>query len=227
MNISLLQFPNKSHRKSVLIPDHNANLAELLGIIFGDGAIGNPWQVVISLNSILDRKYASYVTQLFNGLFGITCAVRKRPNQNTLVVVCSSTTIVDYLIEKGATRGNKLKQNLDIPSWIKNDNNFLKFFIRGLVDTDGCIYLHRHFIKQNYYVNIGLCFTNFSTDIITSVDIFLKQNGIKSHVADKGRRIYLYTEESVKKYLDIFGSSNPRIYEKYTDWKNKKITGGV
>ena len=77
MNISLLQFPNKSHRKSVLIPDHNANLAELLGIIFGDGAIGNPWQVVISLNSILDRKYASYVTQLFNGLFGITCAVKK------------------------------------------------------------------------------------------------------------------------------------------------------
>lgn len=222
MNTSLLQFPNKSHRKPVLLPNHNTNLAELLGIIFGDGAIGNPWQVVISLNSISDRKYASYVAQLFNDLFGIKCAMRKRPNQNTLVVVCSSTTIVDYLIEKGTARGNKLKQNLGIPSWIKTDNNFLKFFIRGLVDTDGCIYLHKHFTKQKYYVNIGLCFTNFSTDIITSVDTFLKQNGIRSHVADKGRRIYLYNEESVKNYLDIFGSSNPRIYEKYTVWRNKK-----
>ncbi len=116
MDTSLLQFPNKSHRKSVLLPNYSTNLAELLGIIFGDGAIGNPWQVVISLNSISDREYASYVIRLFNDLFGITCAMRKRPNQNTLVIVCSSTTIVDYLIEKGTARGNKLKQNLGIPS---------------------------------------------------------------------------------------------------------------
>ena len=222
MNISSLQFPNKSHRKQVLIPNHGTDLAELLGIILGDGAIGNPWQVVISLNSISDKEYSSYVIRLFHNLFGITCALRKRPNQNTLVIVCSSTTIVDYLVEKGASRGNKLKQNLDIPSWIKTDNNFLKSFIRGLVDTDGCIYLHKHFTKQKYYVNIGLCFTNFSTDIIASVDAFLKQNGIKSHIVDKGRRIYLYSEESVRNYLDIFGSSNPRIYKKYTVWKNTK-----
>jgi intein/homing endonuclease len=222
MNTFLLQFPNKSHRKSVLIPNHSTNLAELLGIIFGDGAIGNPWQVVISLNSVSDKQYAEYVAQLFNNLFGITCTIRKRPNQNTLTVVCSSTTIVDYLIEKGAARGNKLKQNPDIPSWIKKDNNYFKFFIRGLIDTDGCIYHHKHFVKRKYYVNIGLCFTNFSTDIISSVNAFLKQNGIKSCVADKGRRIYLYSEKSVKNYLDIFGSSNSRIYERYSLWKNKK-----
>ena len=227
MDISTLQFANKSHRKQVIIPSHNIKLAELLGIIFGDGAIGNPWQVVISLNSISDKEYASNVTKIFYDLFGITCNIRKRPNQNTLVIVCSSTTIVDYLVGKGAARGNKLKQNLDIPYWIKTNDNFLKYFIRGLIDTDGCIYFHKHFTKQKYYVNIGLCFTNFSTDIIKSVNKFLKQLGIRSHIADKGRRIYLYSEESVEKYLDIFGSSNPRIYEKYTAWKNKKINGGV
>jgi hypothetical protein len=222
MNISSLQFPNKSHRKQIIIPNHNASLAELLGIIFGDGAIGNPWQIVISLNSVSDKKYALYVKELFNDLFGITCAMRKRPKQNALVVVCSSTAIVDYLVEKGAARGNKLKQNLGIPSWIKTDNNFFKFFIRGLIDTDGCIYLHKHFTKQKYYVNIGLCFTNFSTGILASVNEFLKQNGINSHISDKGRRIYLYNQESEKNYLDIFGSSNPRIYEKHTVWQNKK-----
>lgn len=222
MDASLLKYPNKSHRKFVLIPSQSTKLAELLGIIFGDGGINNKWQVIIFLNSILDKDYSIYVAQLFKDLFAINCATRKRPNQNTLIIACSSTTIVDYLVKKGAARGNKLEQNLDIPSWIVKNNNYFKYFIRGLVDTDGCIYLHKHFTKQKYYVNIGLCFTNFSTKIITHVDEFLKQNGIKSHIADKGRRIYLYSQKSVKSYLDIFGSSNPRIYNKYIDWKEYK-----
>lgn len=222
MQVSALKYPKKSHRKTVNLPERNIQLAELIGIIIGDGAIGNLWQVVISLNSITDVAYAEYILNLFKALFQVSVSMRKRPNQNTLVLVCSSTSIVDYLVENGVVRGNKLAQKLNIPLWIKQNDSFLKAFIRGLVDTDGCIYQHRHFTKKHYYVNIGLCFTNYSIDLIKEVDEVFKTNGINSHITDKGRRIYLYSQKAVERYLVIFESSNPRIKEMYASWRDAR-----
>lgn len=218
-----LSYPRKSHRKTVSLPERNIKLAELIGIIYGDGSIGNLWQVVISLNSVSDKIYADYVSNLFKDLFRVAAPIRKRPNQNTLVVVCSSTSIVEYLVQHGAVRGSKLADKLNIPSWIKENEVFEKAFVRGLVDTDGCIFLHRHFTKKRNYVNIGLCFTNFSTDLILSVNQILKKNEINSHIADKGRRIYLYSEEAIERYMNIFDSSNSRVKDKYISWKDAKI----
>ncbi|PIU68772.1 hypothetical protein COS81_02745, partial [candidate division WWE3 bacterium CG06_land_8_20_14_3_00_42_16] len=89
MDYSLLKYPRKSHRKIINIPKESKELAELFGIIFGDGGINNSWQLVISLNSNADLEYSYYVRKLLRKLFKIKVAIRKRPNQNTLVVVCS------------------------------------------------------------------------------------------------------------------------------------------
>ena len=222
MQQQLLKYPLKSHRKKVKFPNESVQLSELLGIIYGDGAIGNPWQVVISLNSIMDANYCIYLSELLENLFQIKVAVRKRPNQNTLLIVLSSINAVDYLVSKGAVRGNKISQHHLIPSWIKEKPEFARFFIRGLVDTDGCIYLHNHFVKGKKYVNIGLCLTNFSTELILSIDTVLRENNIKTHIADHGRRIYLYSQKEVEKYLRTFGSSNLRILNKYKQWRDAR-----
>jgi hypothetical protein len=87
MNISVLKYPNKSHRKTITIPQESVDLAELIGIIFGDGGIGNDWQLVISLNSKLDKDYAVYIVALTEKLFHLKVAVRKRPNQTPLFLL--------------------------------------------------------------------------------------------------------------------------------------------
>ena len=190
-----------------------------MGIEFGDGGIGNPWQVVITLNSKKDTEYAKYVIGLLYSLFGIDAVVRKRKNENTLQLVSSSTSLVDFLVTKGAVRGDKIAQCINIPEWIHGRVRYEKAFVRGLMDTDGCLYIHKHTIKSIVYKNIGLCFTSSSQNLLNSVaDIFHKFE-IKPHITDKGRRIYLYSKDSVIKYLHIFGSANPRIIEKYKDWK--------
>ena len=84
-----------------------------MGIEFGDGGIGNPWQVVITLNSKKDTEYAKYVVNLLHGLFGIDAVVRKRKSENTLQLVSSSMSLVDFLVTKGAVRGNKIAQHLN------------------------------------------------------------------------------------------------------------------
>ncbi len=219
MNINFLRYPKKSHRKAIKFPCNSILLAEFMGIEFGDGGIGNPWQVVITLNNKKDILYADYVVNLFRNLFRIKVATRKRKNENTLQIVSSGISLVDFLVTKGAVRGNKIKQRIDIPKWIKGESRFEKAFVRGLMDTDGCLYIHRHIIKGIAYNNIGLCFTSYSRNLLGSVaDIFQKFK-IEPYITDKGRRIYLYGKNSVIQYLKTFGSNNPRIKEKYKEWK--------
>ncbi len=214
-----LTYPLKSHRKLISKPEESTQLAELMGIIFGDGGINNGWQLVISLNSTSDFLYSQHVSFLLSNLFNITVANRVRPNQNTLVLVCSSMNLLDFLIEKGAVRGNKINQKIDIPRWIKGNFEYEKQFVRGLVDTDGCLFIHKHTVKGKLYKNIGFCFTSLSESLIDSVTAILRIAGVKPHVAPNKQRIYLYEESSVVKYLQIFGSSNPRIYQKYQEWR--------
>lgn len=218
MDAALLKYPFKSHRKIINIPQESLELAEFLGIEFGDGGIGNLWQVVISLNSIKDREYADYVSELGSRLFGIKPAIRKRPGRNVLVIVFTSTAVVDFLVDKGAVRGDKIAQEIDIPNWIRKNSEYEKALVRGLVDTDGCLYIHKHTIAGTLYKNIGFCFCSFSERLIISVAAILEKNGIKPYITNKGRDIYLYSAQSVIKYLNTFGSSNPRIINKYEEW---------
>lgn len=221
MHPSLLAYPRKSHRKKVMIPSLSSSLAELMGVIFGDGGINNNWQLAISLNSISDIKYGKYVKDLICMLFLAKPTLKKRKGHNTLLILLSSTTIVDFLVENGAMRGNKLKQRASFPSWIRENDTYSKLFIRGLIDTDGCLYTHNHWIKGRNYVNIGLCFTNYCPEFVQEVHEALKKFGIKSYVKDKGRRIYVYSYKEIEKYLSIVGSSNPRILLKYKEWRSR------
>lgn len=220
MDLNLLKYPKKSHRKAIKLPNENSELAEFLGVEFGDGGINNKWQVVISLNSEKDVVYSNYLQRLTKKLFNLDTVIRKRSNQKNIMVVMSSTSLVDFLITKGAVRGDKIVQNIDIPLWIKGNLEHERAFVKGLMDTDGCLFIHKHNIKERTYHNIGFCLTSFSKKLIISVAEILKKFDINPHISDKGRRIYLYNEKAVSKYLSIFGSSNPRIINKFEEWKN-------
>lgn len=226
MDCSLLNYHRKSHRKVVSTPKKSKELAELLGIIFGDGGITD-WQLVISLNSDSDAEYSEYIIKLLKKLFKIEIAVRKRPNQNTLTIVCSGKNLVEFLVRNGSVIGNKVVQQIDVPDWINNNRGYQKLFVRGLVDTDGCLYIHNHFVNNTACCNIGFCLTNSSKKLILSVAKILKEFGIKPHITDEGRRIYLYSFKDVNSYLNIFGSSNPRIFKKYLEWLKIKTDAGT
>ncbi len=219
MDIGTLKYPKKSHRKLITLPPESSRLAELMGIELGDGGINNEWQLVITLNSIADLEYSHYVKALLEELFGIQVAVRKRKGVNALVLVCSSTSLVDFLVTKGAVRGNKIAQQIDIPQWIKGTDAFEKLFVRGLVDTDGCLYIHKHTVAGSQYRNIGFCFTSKSKPLIHSVAAILQKFGITPHIMANESTIYLYREAAVVDYLRIFGSSNPRITNKFEQWR--------
>ncbi len=222
MSLSDLKYPKKSNRKEIRYPRKSKKLAEFMGIIFGDGGINNGWQLTVTVNSEADRDYAKYVIQLGKELFDVDAVPQQRKDSKALVLRFSSTNLVDFLVRMGAVRGNKIKQQIAIPLWIEGKGGYERAFVRGLVDTDGCLYTHKHTVSGRSYRNIGFCFVSYSKKLLSAVGAILTQNGIRPHYTKQMRNIYLYSEKSVYSYLSIFNTSNTRISNKYREWKGAR-----
>ena len=216
--LSSLKYPNKSHRKQVRLPALSVELAEFFGIMLGDGGINNLWQINISLNSVSDLAYSSFLSQKIKDLFGVSPTLHKNKCRQGIRLVVSSVSIVDFLVDKGLPRGNKLKNGLRIPEWILDNLQYRLACVRGLMDTDGCLYIHRHSVAGKEYKNIGLCFCSFSPEIIRQVSSIFEEFGIIPHISNQGRSIYLYKASAVADYLKIFGTSNERIRSIYREF---------
>lgn len=223
VELAKLKHPEKSHRKKVTLPKYSKGLAEFFGIMIGDGGINNSWQANITVNFNSDFKYSKYISKLSNNLFGILPVSRKRKETNALVISLTSTSIVDFLVKEGLPRGSKLKKGLNIPKWIMSKPSYKKACVRGLVDTDGCIYTHTHMVGKKVYKNIGLTFTSYSPELVFQVAEILEEFGIMPHISKRGKDIYLYQADSIVKYLRIFGTSNNRIESVYKKWRDARV----
>ncbi len=199
--------------KKVTKPKKTAEFAEVIGILIGDGGI-SPYQVKISLDLKSDIDYASYVQKLFEKLFNLKATVSRRIKNSTIEVILSSKTLVEFLNRQGLPIGNKIKQNIDIPDWIKNNNNFSRACLRGLLDTDGCVYLDRHTINKKIYENKNIAITSFSAKLLTSIkELFIKEGFHPTHTSKNSIR--LRREKEIIKFFDIIGSSNPKNQRKF------------
>ena len=68
---------------------------------------------------------------------GIIPRIEKQKGANCIRVFIYHTGIAKDL---GLPLGNKIKNSIDVPDWIKNNDSFLKLCLRGLFETDGSCY---------------------------------------------------------------------------------------
>ena len=194
-------------------PDHSVRLAELIGIILGDGGMTRR-QIVITLHKIDDEQYSKYVADLIKKVFDIKPSLVYRKNTNVIDVIVSRTLAVNYLCKMGLSPGSKVREQVKVPSWISKSDNYRKACLRGLFDTDGCFYVDRHFIKNKLYFHSGMNFTNRSLPILGFFKESLEHLGF--HPTQKTRfAIFWRREKEIKRYLDKIGSSNPKIWNRY------------
>lgn len=226
-SVSSLKYPNKSHRKAVTLPTKSTDLAEFFGIMMGDGGINNQWQANITLNSVADAAFCKYVCELVHGLFGIEPTLLESKTRKAVRIVITSIEIVDFLVANGLKRGNKLKGELVLPEWIYVSEKYRKACLRGLVDTDGCLYVYNHRVGRKIYKNIGLCFSSYSPSLLSQTAAIFEEFGVMPHISKNGRCIYLYSARAVIKYLEIFGTSNDRISSVFEIWKRGRVVEGA
>ncbi len=128
--------------------------------------------------------------------------------------------MVEFLIKAGATKGDKVKNTFQIPLWISLNETWERALARGLLDTYGCLYIHRHSIKGKQYRNIGLCFRNHSRPLLHGFAEILHRCGIPAKISRSGKLVYVYKRQGVEDYLALIGSHNPRITSVFHNWRD-------
>lgn len=190
----------------------NEKLAEYVGIMLGDGGI-TAGQFNITLNSVVDREYVYFVSQLEKNLFGEEPKLYKRKDSKALVLYYNSRFLIRYLLSIGLKIGNKVKQQVDAPDWIKSSLIYRIACVRGLMDTDGGVFLHKYNVNGKEYVYRKICFTNRSIPLLMFVKKTLEELGFTPKLVSKvaNKKVWLYNINEVKAYLKKVGTNNPRL----------------
>jgi len=202
-------------RKKIYLPQKSPKLAELIGVLMGDGGITN-YQVRVTLNKETDKEYAHYIIGLFKDLFHLKSTLSERKGEKIYEVVASCRNLVEFLLKLGLKKGNKIKQQIDIPKWILKNKRLKSNCLRGLVDTDGCFYVDIHKIKNKYYFNPGIDFCTHSLPLFLSVKKILED--LNYHPTGEKTHIRLRRENEIIRYFKEVGSSNSKHILKFKNF---------
>lgn len=153
-----------------IIPKRSKELAELTGIVLGDGNIfqfERCQRLTISCNGS-HEQYIKHVWRLTKNIFKKEPSVRKRSKAN-----CTDVCLYLQDIDKSLSLpvGNKIVNSVEIPRWIYKKQDYLKRCLKGLFETDG----HYGSNKKFYVEYIQFC--NKSESLKKSVFVALQSLG--------------------------------------------------
>jgi stage V sporulation protein R len=168
--------------KKIKIPNQmTEELAELIGVILGDGSIG----VKSAENNIVvavgkkHKDYAEHVANLFFSVFGQEAKVYEKPN--CFAVTFCSKSAVDFFDQIDLPKGCTFK-NKRIPQVIfSSSHEYRVALLRGLFDTDG------------YCGKSGIRYSSKSKRLIEEIQLILSELGIYTaarHVVNNHNDIY-------------------------------------
>src|SRR3989344_1999694 len=198
-------------------PRNSKKLAELMGILMGDGHLGM-YQISVVTNSETDVEHAYFTKNLLKQVFHLPVSIKKRAKEKALVVLLSSKEAVRMLHTKGMPLGHKIRAKMKIPQWIKGDLHYSRSFIRGLFDTDGCVFADHHFRSKKKYSYIGWTITSNADTFILDVERLLRNMGFLVTHRSSQNSIFLRRQKEVIKYFSLIGTHNPKHSLRYRNF---------
>lgn len=191
---------------------YSSELAELVGILLGDGHIGKE-QWSIALNATADKLYSAYVMHLIKDLFLLSPSILHRKKINVFVIYGGGKKNIEYFQKIGLHIGNKIKLQVGVPDWILFHPQYRKACLRGLIDTDGGIFIHKYVVHKKLYSYTKLCFSNRSIPLINFVYDTLAMLKLQPrlHMKSQTKRVWLYDQNKVNEYLHVVTTHNPRL----------------
>jgi intein/homing endonuclease len=214
----------------------DGDLAEIIGIHIGDGCISvnKRYKEYYLGGDISEEKdyHDQWVAHLFNKKIMLPLAkkevvYKKYPSIGIYGFYIFDSRIVDFFKELGIGNGPKI--NILIPNEITRDVLLVKRCLRGLFDTDGCIYFDKNrsakLMKNNQpIIQLG----SVSQGLIKQVFILLKKMNFyprlrKPYLGKKDKnpvhKILIYRRKDVIRYINEIGFKNPKHYTKWELYK--------
>jgi len=219
---------SKGSLKQIRIPKRCKELAELIGIILGDGNIFSykegkkigVYSVRIAGDNRLDKDYhIKYIRPIFKELFNLEPKIQSFPKNNERFVSLYSRELVCYFNDIGLKPGNKIMNKNSIPSWIFNDKRFLRCCIRGLIDTDGSIF--RMSRKDPNLLRIN--FKNFNQNLLRDSRKAFVMLGFHPSKIICNNVFYISRKADIVKYIKEIGFSNQRHQKRFKKFINSPV----
>jgi hypothetical protein len=156
----------------------SSTLAYIVGVALGDGNLSCPNRRVTRLRITCDIKYPQIIAEVITNLQEIfpknkVSIVKDKKGECIDISVYSNN--LNYLMPWQADMGSKMVQQAHVPKWIMNDEQYIKSALKGLVQTDGSIYLDRGYKMVN--------FTNVVKPLIEDVMNMMQLLGFKPRLS--------------------------------------------
>lgn len=210
--IKKINLPNK------MIPE----LAEEIGMHYGDGFLSSKKYTYRLKGNIKDEKeyYINYIKPLFKKLYNID--VNLKEFDSVFGFEIYSQALCEFKIKVlGIRPGNKL--DLHVPDKLKVDDiRIMSSFLRGLMDTDGCLFFKTRYGYNKYYPVIGISLK--SKKVIYDVGEMFKMLGFNPNIYFNKSGygiISINGIDALKKYEKLIGWSSQKNLNKLNDWKNR------
>jgi len=200
-------------KSEVDLMDYKEDLAELVGITLGDGSLyfnrkHYVRQFVISGHSRHDIKYfEDFVLPLLKRNFGENFELIFEKKAKGIRIRSQSKTVFNKITKLGTPIGNKLENNVKIPTWVFSDKKLLRACIRGLIDTDGFV---APITGRNYsYIWLSSNIPALQKSVSKAMKILGFKTSNWSHESNSASQIYIGAKHMIGKYFNEIGFNNP------------------
>lgn len=189
-------------------------LCEFIGAFIGDGftnKYGRHYLIEITGDSVFDEEYLNYLAENVSRLFhGLKAHFSRVKNKRAIRLKFHSRQLFRLLTERfGFPKGLKC-HSVRIPEEILNSSEENIFStIRGIFDTDGCIFFDKRKVYLKPYPRISLQVV--SRDLSTQLQEFLSR--YFSIHKGKNRQNYfteIYGQKQFEVWMSLIGFSNQR-----------------
>lgn len=185
----IIKVHTTKYRKIDLPERMSLDLAEFVGMHFGDGGIHVRKRKSYTINYSFNIKEIQLITDfksLFQRLFGIN--IKQYERNNALEFYCCSKMLA-YFLNQNFDAPLGRKDYLKISIIIQNNDEYLKAFLLGLFKTDGCCFIKRVGKYEYPIIKITTKCKDFAEEIKES----LNKWGFRAKINVKwGRNYYGY-----------------------------------
>lgn len=197
--------------KELKKPTMGSKLAEVLGVLNGDGHLAPLKYEACVVGSILEQDYYRHLKELFEEVFNLEFKVFA-VSETVVKLRCYSKNLVEFLhADYKLPKGNKIGK-LRIPKQVYIKKVWLKNYIRGLFDTDGCIFIRR---GKDIAINIASADARFLSEIKRAMEsLNLKASIFQEHM-------YIYKKDHVKRFFEIIQPANSKHLKRYEIFKKQ------
>lgn len=201
----------------------NDDLLELYGILIGDGCISRfesggrtHYAIRIDGNSITDYQYyKEYLKPLIERIIERKVSIRSRKIGNCIFIMFEYKEFAISLHNQlGFPYGKK--GEISINERITHRKQLLPV-LRGIFDTDGCLYFTKNNSEKRFYPIIEL--STHSTALVNQLESIFKSLGFRVKISHYKDSVKLHGKENLFKFMHHIGSNHPDKLSKFEHWK--------